>query len=55
MEKYLKIISVTPSYLELWYPLQVPQHATFDQCLHSLLTGTSVQNTVKVNIFTRDP
>ena len=36
-------------------PVQMRQNAASDQGLHHLLTAVSIQNTVKMKIFTRNP
>ena len=36
-------------------PVQMPHIAASDQGLHCLLTGISMQDTIKVKTFTRDP
>ena len=36
-------------------PAQMPQNAASDQGVHCFLTGISMQNTVKVKLFIRNP
>ena len=48
-------ISVSVAYANSADLVQTPQNAASDQGLHCLVTGISMQNTVKVKIFTGHP
>ena len=52
---FLDRISILKYYANSADPVQTPRNAASDQGLHYLLTGMSMQNTVKVKLFTRKP